>query len=307
MENRGGALTVYADESVRFPELLSKHGVKTTNFRSVNWLRNGVVMRGFQHDEYIEYPKKKSYYTPSPPVFKKLLPRARKQLKNANAAFIYTHLSDPHAPYDQGRVKTGKPFQRYLSEVELVDSQLSKLLKVLEESERRDSTLLIVSADHGEAFGEHNARTHGTTMYDEALHVPLLFFQPGTARQKRIDDPVSLIDLGPTILDVFNCPTPGHMMGQSLVPYLNGDSPQLTRPIFAETRLMRAYISDKLMKLIVDTRSGRYELYDLNQDPQELVNLSDNEHLVAPLLGATESFFKEHTLRRKGYKPPLVK
>lgn len=306
MKNRNGALTVHADDSVRFTELLTHSGVQTDNIRSINWLRNGVVMRGFQHDKYVEYPKKKSYYTPSPPIFKKLIPRVKKHLKAKQGAFVFSHLSDPHAPYDQGKLKQGSEFRRYLSEIELVDGQLARLLKVLQRSERRDEILLIVSADHGEAFGEHNSKTHGTTMYDETLRVPLIFWRP-TARHRTVDDLVSLIDLGPTILDLFGIATPGHYMGQSLAPYLDGGSPELTRPIVAETRLMTAMVTTERLKLIVDTRSGRIELYDLTKDPGETRNLADDAALLDAPLSAMDTFFEAHTLKRNGYVPPFVK
>lgn len=307
MEDRNGAMTVHADDTPRFTEILKGHGVASENFRAVSWLRNGVVMRGFERDVHVQYPKEKSYYTPSRPVFERLIPRVRHLLKSNRPAFVYTHLSDPHAPYDQGKVKNGSEFRRYLSEVELVDSQLKKLVRLLEGSQRKESILLIVSADHGEAFGEHKSKTHGTTMYDEVLHVPLIFWRAGEAWRRQVEDVVTLVDLGPTILDVFGAATPGHMMGQSLVPYLNGGSPHLTRPVFAETRLMRALVTPERMKLIVDVRTGRRELYDLNQDPEEVNNLADEHNLLSEPLSLMESFFEVHTLRRDGYSLPFVK
>lgn len=306
MENRGGALTVHADDSKRFTEFLTDAGISTSNYRTINWLRNGVVMRGFKTDHYVKYPKKKSYYTPSPPLFKKLLPGLEKIIAKGGPAFVYTHLSDPHAPYDQGAIKKGPAFDRYLSEVALVDQQLGRLLDMLQNSPRRESTLLIVSADHGEAFGEHNAQTHGTTMYEEVLHVPLVFWRPG-GEPRVVNDLVSLVDLGPTILDTFGLPTPGHFMGQSLVPYLEGREPSLTRPIIAETRLMRVLVTPDRLKLIVDTRSKRRELYDLNVDPLELHNLADDPALLAEPLAFMNKFFEVHTLDRDGYRPPFVK
>jgi arylsulfatase A-like enzyme len=263
-------------------------------------------MRGFKQDTYIEYDRKKSYYTPSPPVFAKLLPRVKKNLKSGKSAFVFSHLADPHAPYDQGKVKKGPAFGRYLSEVELVDSQLSRLLEVLDDSAKKDSILLIVSADHGEAFGEHNSQTHGTTMYDESLHVPLIFWRP-SGQPRTVDDLVSLVDLGPTILDLFGVKTPGHYMGQSLAPYLAGNSPELTRPVVAETRLMRAMVTPERIKLIVDTRSGRTELYDLAKDPGETKNLADDESLLGAPAKAMDAFFEVHTLTKDGYAPPFVK
>ena len=306
MKKFNNAMSVHADDGVRFTELLAANGATTANFRSVSWLRNRVVMRGFTHDEHIQYPKKKSYYTPSPPVFQRLLPHVKKSLKRSKPVFIYSHLADPHAPYDQGKVKKGSAFRRYLSEVALVDSQLKKLLKVLESSPRPDSVLLIISADHGEAFGEHNSQTHGTTLYDEVLRVPLIFWRPsGTSRT--INTPVSLLYLAPTLLDLFGAETPGAAMGQSLAGYLSGEDPLLTRLIFAETRLMRTFVTSDLMKLIMDTRSPRIELYDLKRDPGEVQNLSENSHLVDPLLSTMNKFFAVHTLRRNGYTPPYIR
>lgn len=306
MKRFGGALTVHADEHERFTELLASHKVSTANYRSVGWLRNGVVMRGFQKEVHARFPKKKSYYPPSPPVFKKLLPYVKKVGRKPGGAFVYSHLADPHAPYDQGQLKKGPAFQRYLSEVALVDSQLARLKALLEELSTTRKVLLILSADHGEAFGEHRSQTHGTTMYEEALHVPLIFWSPAQKPQQ-IDDSVSLIDLGPTVLELFGVPTPGHFMGQSLVPYLRGESPQLTRPILAETRLMRALITPERLKLIVDQRTQRQELYDLNSDPQELKNLADQKDLLLPVAVAMDTFFRAHTLKREGYTPPFVK
>lgn len=122
-----------------------------------------------------------------------------------------------------------------------------------------------------------------------------------------VNDLVSLVDLGPTILDTFGLPTPGHFMGQSLVPYLEGREPSLTRPIIAETRLMRVLVTPDRLKLIVDTRSKRRELYDLNVDPLELHNLADDPALLAEPLAFMNKFFEVHTLDRDGYRPPFVK
>ncbi len=308
MKRFNNAMSVHEDESVRFTEILSEAKVHTATYRAVSWLRNGVVMRGFDHQEHVQYPAGKSYYTPSPPVFKKLMPHVRKSSKRERGAFIYSHLADPHAPYDQGKKKKGSPFERYLSEVSLVDSQLEKLVRILtkmdDENGRR--VLLIVSADHGEAFGEHNSQTHGTTLYDEGLHVPLIFWSPGLAAAQ-VETPVSLLDIGPTVLDLFGLKTPGSYMGQSLAPYLAGEQTALTRPIIAETRLMRTLVTPDLVKVIVDTRSNRIELYDLKLDPDEAQNLADDHEKLGGPLNALTAFFDAHTLRRDGYRPPYIR
>lgn len=167
-------------------------------------------------------------------------------------------------------------------------------------------TLLIVSADHGEAFGEHDSRAHGTTLYDEVLRVPLLFAFPG-ATPRRVDEQVTLLDVGPTVLDVFGLPTPGYMMGQSLAPFLRGESPVLTRPILAENRLVQAWITRDGKNLIWDTQSGRKELYDLEADPTELDNLADDAAALAQPLADPRAFVETHRLRKDGYRTPYVR
>ncbi len=307
MEGRDrGILSVHEDETPRFPALLRKNGVRTANVRSVSWLRNDLILGGFQTDTYIPYPKKESYYTPSPPVMKEVRKKLSKYAKKATPAFIYSHLSDPHAPYDQGKKKKGSAFERYVSEVALVDSQLALLVEQLSKENLRDRCLLIVSADHGEAFGEHKSNTHGTTLYDEGMHVPLFFWRPD-GESKVVDDLVSLIDLGPTVLDAFSLATPGISMGQSLLAYLTDEPPRLTRPILSETRLMRALVSQERMKLILDTRSGRKELYDLKTDPSEEHNLADDKALLLPVQRELEAFFVAHQIRREGYELPYLR
>lgn len=298
----GRYYTVGQDETKRFPTFLRQAGVRTINYRSIGWVRNGNILNGFAEDVYVP-PPGKHYYTPSKPLFAKLLPRI--EALGQEPAFIYAHLSDPHAPYNLGGTK-GSPFERYLAEVAVVDKQLRRLVRLLEKTGLMSRTLLIVSADHGEAFGEHDSRTHGTTLYDEVLRVPLLFVFPG-ATPRRVDEQVTLLDVGPTVLDVFGLPTPGYMMGESLAPFLRGETPVLTRPILAENRLVQAWITRDRKKLIWDTQSGRKELYDLEADPAELDNLADDAEALAQPLADLKGFMETHRLRKEGYRTPYVR
>ena len=90
----------------------------------------------------------------------------------AGPLFVYTHLMEPHAPYDRGR-RDGTPYERYVSEVAVADVQLGRVLALLKKR-FADRWVLMVSADHGEAFGEHGTFEHGKTLYEELVHVPLL-------------------------------------------------------------------------------------------------------------------------------------
>lgn len=311
MEGRKeGTLSLQNDETTRFVQSLSAAGVSTHNFRSINWVRNGLILKGFDEDKYVKYPKEKNYYTPAGPVLQHLKDRltALAQSDTQRAAFVYSHLSDPHAPYTLGKQSTGKSdeFERYLAEVAYVDEELGSLIEILSQEPLASRCLLIIASDHGEAFGEHGAKTHGTTLYDEVLRVPLLFWHP-FIEPAVVQEMVTLIDLGPTILDVFSLPTSPHIMGQSLLPFLRGESPELSRPILAETRLIRSLVTREGMKLIFDTRSGRKELYDLKQDPKEAKNLAGDQQLIGRVWPEMDAFFRTHTIQREGYSPPFVR
>ncbi len=292
----------YKDPSPRFSQLLTEAGIRTINYRSISWIRNSGIAKGFSEQPYVKVRGHR--YVPSKPLFAELLKTV--QSFDSRPVFLYSHLSDPHAPYNLAK-KSGKRFDRYLSEVELVDHQVGRLLALLDDTQKHKRTLFILSADHGEAFGEHGNKTHGTTLYDEELRVPLLIRTPNRLK-RRIKTPVSLVDIGPTLLDAYGLATPGTMMGQSLVPYLRGQEALLKRPIAAETRLKQAMITPDGMKVIVDTRRNTIELYDLTVDPGEQTNLADDhpERLAEPL-SRLRRFFEVHRLKKPGYEPPYIR
>lgn len=171
-----------------------------------------------------------------------------------------------------------------------------------------ERTALIVSADHGEAFEEHGQRYHATSLYEEVLRVPLLIAVPGIPA-RTIDTPVTLVDVGPTILDLFGLSTPGTFMGESLVPLLRGETPALSRPIVADAgRRMQAMVFADGVKAIRDLHLDTVEVYDLQRDPEERHNrVGDDGFAYRPYLDTLQLFFEVHTLRRDGWKPPWRK
>jgi arylsulfatase A-like enzyme len=220
--------------------------------------------------------------------------------------FAFAHMLDAHSPYNSV-VRHGPPFERYVAEVGAVDAQLKRLRTALSKPSIKDRACLIVYSDHGEAFGEHGLTFHGQALYDVLLRVPLMIWTPGR-RSARIDTPVSLVDIGPTVLDLFGLATPGTSMGQSLAPLLTGDEPALTRPIVAEARLKRAMVFPDGVKIIHDTRMRTVQLYDLRKDPKEEDNLFDGDSDDARRrLGLLKRLFDAHALDRPGYRPPYRK
>ncbi len=300
---RGSLLDVWpmADPSPRFPELLQQAGVATLNVASKPWLINrDRVVAGFSKEVNLaEGSKRRSPHIRSNkviPVIKDLLAK-----RKSGPVFVYAHLMDPHSPYNSGKLKRGKPIDLYASEVEAVESRLKNFEKWLSKKGLRERTTFILTADHGEAFGEHQTWDHSKTVYEELIHVPLWIHVPGV-QPREVNHPVSLIDLGPTVLDLMGQPTPGNYMGQSLVPFLRGESPTLTRPIVAEARLIQTMVFPDGMKAIRDLQQGTTEVYNLKKDKKERRDLSDSAK--GRYLRVLEGFFAVHTLPQYGLHAP---
>ncbi len=153
-----------------------------------------------------------------------------------------------------------------------------------------ENTVLIVTADHGELLGEHGLLGHTEGLYEPVLRVPLLIRHPGFPQSagRRVSEPVQRIDLVPTILDIAQAPHDGaELQGQSLLPLLRDPSAPHRPYAYASSKRNMAsstdltiderVIRDKRWKLIWRLDKDRYELYDLQNDPQELREVS-REH-----------------------------
>jgi arylsulfatase A-like enzyme len=202
-----------------------------------------------------------------------------------NRFFMWVHYLDPHAEYV---VHEGFDFgsdQRaaYDSEVAFTDHQVGRVLEALAKSPFKDRTVVILTSDHGEAFGEHGMNRHGFELWDVLIRVPLLIAVPGL-EPARHDERRSLIDLAPTVLELFGLPLPADdgrdfLSGTSLVPDLltpNGKAIS-RRPIFVDlpespfVPERQAFIENDLK--LITSRSRPMGLYDLANDPDENQNL----------------------------------
>jgi arylsulfatase A-like enzyme len=133
--------------------------------------------------------------------------------------FAWVHLYDAHAPH------TPTPFaadprdipRLYLGEVNLMDRELERLFAALREDGSLDHTLVVVVADHGEAFGEHNETSHGSQLYESTLHIPFLVRYPDRWRAgTRSRELVSVVDVGPTLAEAMGVAFPADVDGTSL-------------------------------------------------------------------------------------------
>lgn len=123
----------------------------------------------------------------------------------------------------------------YDGEITYWDHHLGQFLSRLAAEGLLNNSLVVVTSDHGQMFGEHDKWVHRNSLYEEVLRVPLFIYYPGVAPAGAIDTPVFTGDLMPTILDLAGLPVPGGLDGQSLRPLLAGQQGALAdRPIYAE-------------------------------------------------------------------------
>jgi hypothetical protein len=277
------------DPSLRFGDVLAKQDVESVV------VINGSTMKGMRPQYGVaaglrtEVPARNQFSKSVVTAWLEWIASHRD-----GPSFAYLHVLDPHAPYNLGG-KSGSARERYAREVALVDQALGMLLDGLRAQELEDRAIVMLTADHGEAFGEHNSRRHGSTVYEELVHVPLVIAGKNL-KSRVVSQAVTLLDLGPTVLDLFGAPTPGPFMGQSLVPLLAGQNVTLTRPIFLDSHTGYAgMVFDDGLKLVV--HNGVPELYDLLTDPGELVNVYDSRDDAAKRFGTLKSFGQVHRMK----------
>jgi arylsulfatase A-like enzyme len=198
--------------------------------------------------------------------------------------FLFAHYFDPHWPYeppDEYAVMFESPYD---AEIAYADYHLGRLLDFVSQLPGR--TLVVFTADHGEGLGDHGEPLHNRYLYDSTLRVPLVVELGGAiSGGTRIDATVGHVDLMPSVLELLGVAPPAGLTGVSLVPLLRG-SPAARRPLYAETLVhalerprgieVRAWI-EAPWKLVRTERIGaapRVELYDLEADPGELIDLA---------------------------------
>ena len=179
-------------------------------------------------------------------------------------------------------------FDLYDAEIRTLDDQLKRLFEALEASGRSEDTLVVLTSDHGEEWMEHGSVLHGRTYYQEVIGVPLIVAGPGVDAGVRVEEPVSLIDVFPTLLALTGLSAPAGIDGRDLGPLARGEAPSESRFLFAEADHNNVVNGEKVQdllrmvrsgdwKLQLDTVSGAVELYDLASDPGETRDLSESE------------------------------
>ena len=307
--------------SVRMlPEVLKEHGFRTGAF-----ICNGFVSDRFGFDQgwdtyrnYIREGRRSKAEFVAADTLAWLDGHAREHADEP--FFLYVHTIDPHVPYrppnrfsamygagdyrgpiQPGRtaqiledIKVGRmrasPADRtflealYDGEISYHDVHFRAILDGLESRGLTEDTMVIVTSDHGEEFWDHGSVGHGHSVYEELLHVPLFVRLPGEA-PRRIETPVGLVDVMPTILEALGLAGPEEMSGRSALPALRGepgDVPEGTVSGFMEN--WRTFTMGRWK--LIQRPGNRSAVYDLREDPSETNDVADARPLTLRWLRA---------------------
>jgi len=257
------------------------------------------------------------------------------QENKADKFFLWMHYMEPHEPfippekylsnfssreeafnynsnmdYEKSSKEDLKLLRNlYLGEVKYVDECIGDFLRYLDTDGLLDNTLILLLADHGQAFMEHNRFGHMyDILYNEVLHVPLIIY--GLKNLKKVGIPVQLLDVPPTILDLLNIEKPLSFLGESLLNITKGG--QASAPIFSESAkadlinlkydLTKKAISCIITpyKLILNQIQGKVELYDIEKDFKEKKNLiNDNKDIYKEISTLIQKHLINVTLKKK--------
>jgi arylsulfatase A-like enzyme/thioredoxin-like negative regulator of GroEL len=222
--------------------------------------------------------------------------------RTAQPFFIWIHLYDPHAPYDPPPPYDSRFKDLYDGEVAYSDASLGKLFEYLRQRGLYDRALITVMSDHGESLGAHGESMHGIFLYDETIHVPLVFKLPGELLAgRRVATQVRLVDVAPTLLSMLSLPLPPTFQGESLVPLMKSSQKKADDlPAYAETDYPhRAFGWSALRSMRTGkyffVRAPRRELYDEIHDQGAERNLATASPAVTDTLQSQLDQFRDKT------------
>ncbi len=270
---------------VFFPKLLQKAGVHTMGVMAHMYFKAAGFEQGF--DEWTLIPgitfDPNTDRDVTSPQSEETAEKLLGDTANASRRFFFwAHFLDPHDLYMRHEgIDWGKsPRDRYDGEVNFTDGYVGKLLDFIAAQPWAGRTVVIVTADHGEEFGEHNMTRHGFELWQTLVHVPLMIRAPG-AQARHIDVPRSALDLAPTILELFGVQPDPSFEGKSLVGEIYGAEPQMRDvivdlPMTSDNAKRRALIhgDEKLLCFDNDTYC---KLFDVEKDPLEKSPLKGDE------------------------------
>jgi choline-sulfatase len=284
MKRDGYFFSTFPKENVMFPSKLQQAGIRTLTAHGHGYFRKGKS--GFEQgfDVYELVPDLKWNNTTDENMTGEKVEAIAERLLSDEANtgrrfFAWFHFMDPHDQYlrhpgiDYGK----KARDLYDGEVTFADIQVGRLLDFVAQKPWAARTAIIVTGDHGEAFGEHGMWRHGFEIFQPLVRVPWMFVLPGVV-PRRIDLARSHIDMAPTILALLGV-DPGVFRGESLVAELYGQKAAEPRDVIVD--LPRTSDNDRRRalvhgqyKLIAFGDDSYYQVFDLARDPDEAQSIA---------------------------------
>ncbi len=204
-------------------------------------------------------------------------------IHNKDKFFIFFHTYEVHEYGNYG--EHGK-IETYQASIKSMDRYFGSFIEHLKKLNILNKTLIVLTSDHGEEFYEHGRTGHGHSLFNELLHIPLIFRFPGKIPQNiKIPYQVSSIDILPTILDMLKIKKSNLVTGKSLTDFFSG-SENKNRMIFSETgnnmptvksSHLKTVREDDVKLILNDSGGTGAELYDIENDPGETINLYRKE------------------------------
>lgn len=290
-----GHFNKFSEEDTFVSERLQRAGVHTMSVHGHRYFGEfGGLDRGFQVVDMSAAPPENAAWDVDNTASSPALTDAAIKLLTEHGQkrfFLWVHYLDPHADYlKHDDVESFGKDQRalYDGEIAFTDKHIGRLLDHIGAAPYAKRTAVVVTSDHGEAFGEHKMFRHGFELWEELVRVPLVVHVPG-APPSRVTARRSLIDLAPTLLDLMRVPGPqaganenDFLSGASLLPdvFLPPGQAAAPRDVLVDmpagpyNDARRAYIHEDL-KLTI-SNGVRFELYDLAADPEEKRSLWDD-------------------------------
>ena len=270
-------------ENVMFPELLHKAGYKTIGVLGHPFFRpRHGCHQGFETWDLTvlkQFGRKLSVSDTSTWVTDRAIEHLSGHVDTADPVFLWVHYYDPHHPYVQheGVPRFGRrSIDRYDAEVANTDLHIGRLLDWLDGTRFADEMVVVYHSDHGEGFGEHGYVYHGIHIFEDQLRIPLIIRVPGQPG-RRVETPVGLVDLAPTVLELSGIQPTRKLQGTSLVGWLFGNAPASRPPVFSEMVKDSKHSSRKVLidwpwKLHHSVTYNYDELFNLAEDPAEKKN-----------------------------------
>jgi arylsulfatase A-like enzyme len=269
----------YPADNTFFPELLKDGKVLTMGVHAHFYFKDAGFEQGFAKWEIV--PGIKADNTTDNNITSPQSEQLAEKLLGDPALesqrfFFWAHFLDPHDVYmaHPGVGPYGKSERdKYDAEITFTDQHVGKLLDFIASKPWAKKTAIIITSDHGEAFGEHGQTRHGFEIWENLVRVPMFFVMPG-ATAKRIDTPRSALDLAPTIMELLGVAPSPAFEGKSLVKELYGEKAEprdviVDLPMTSDNDKRRALVRGNLKLTCYGGDLATCKLFDVEKDPGE--------------------------------------